>query len=171
MIRRKAISRGIATLSVAGILAVGQLTAPGLVSASDSTHDRDSYHEQEDGRHQERGDRDDDDRRGDHRQWKKHRPHHYAASALTTTELVVYGKRTVCAKVWSDAGTPRGYVTFKVPSRARATLALSDGKACLSWPGHPRSRRAYVVFAYYHGEPPYRASWDKLVLTAPKSHD
>ena len=92
---------------------------------------------------------------------------YYAASVLTTTDLKV-GARSACATVWSDAGRPRGSVTFSIEGEATATASLVNGTVCVKL---PRLRPGtYQVTARYNGYGRYLPSSDTAYPTVKKRH-
>lgn len=92
---------------------------------------------------------------------------YYAASVLTTTDLKV-GARSACATVWSDAGRPRGSVTFTTEGKAAtATAPLGHGTGCVKL---PRLRPGtYQLTARYNGYGRYMPSSGTAYLTVRNS--
>jgi LPXTG-motif cell wall-anchored protein len=96
----------------------------------------------------------------------------YPAGAVTNAELTLEKNRvspgeanTAYVRVTSDAGTPKGRVTFKVTGYQRVVVPLVDGEASYEMPRDLEAGKRYKVTARYNGTPVYRPSGDAEWVT------
>jgi len=83
----------------------------------------------------------------------------YAARTTTSTDLtldksfVEAGEsNSASVTVSSDAGTPQGTVTFRIPGHLNETVTLASGQASQALPTDLRAGRTYQVRARYNGD-------------------
>jgi LPXTG-motif cell wall-anchored protein len=96
----------------------------------------------------------------------------YPAGAVTNAELTLEKNRvspgeanTAYVRVTSDAGTPKGRVTFKVTGYQAVVVPLVDGEASYEMPRDLEAGKRYKVTARYNGTPVYRPSNDAEWVT------
>lgn len=102
----------------------------------------------------------------------------YPASVVTNTELRLEKNRvrpgesnTAWVQVTSDAGTPRGNVTFKVSGHKAKTVRLEGGTASYSMPTDLKAGKTYKVTARYNGKRIWRPSKDTEYVEVRKTSD
>jgi LPXTG-motif cell wall-anchored protein len=96
----------------------------------------------------------------------------YPPGAVTNAELTLEKNtvrpgeaNTAYVRVTSDAGTPRGRVTFKVTGYQPVVVPLVDGEASYEMPRDLEAGKRYKVTARYNGTPVYRPSNDTEWVT------
>jgi LPXTG-motif cell wall-anchored protein len=96
----------------------------------------------------------------------------YPPGAVTNAELTLEKNtvrpgeaNTAYVRVTSDAGTPKGRVTFKVTGYQRVVVPLVDGEASYEMPRDMEAGKRYKVTARYNGTPVYRPSGDAEWVT------
>jgi LPXTG-motif cell wall-anchored protein len=100
----------------------------------------------------------------------------YPAGAVTNTDLTLEKNtvrpgeaNTAHVRVTSDAGTPKGRVTFKVTGHQAQTMPLVNGEASYEMPRDLEAGKRYRVMARYNGSPVYRPSNDAEWVTVTDS--
>jgi LPXTG-motif cell wall-anchored protein len=100
----------------------------------------------------------------------------YPAGAVTNAELTLEKStvrpgesNTAYVRVTSDAGTPKGRVTFKVTGHQSQVVPLVDGEASYEMPTDLQAGKRYKVTARYNGTPVYRPSNDAEWVTVTDS--